>query len=76
MPILGSTDSAAFGNTVAVTQNSATVTKNTNDTIAGGDIIVLDSVQYFVNSVDGNTCLLYTSPSPRDVEESRMPSSA
>ena len=29
--------------------------------------------------VDPNTkepCLLYTSPSPRDVEESRMPSSA
>ena len=25
---------------------------------------------------DGATCLLYTSPSPRDVEESRMPSSA
>ena len=24
----------------------------------------------------GNGCLLYTSPSPRDVEESRMPSSA
>ena len=24
----------------------------------------------------GNNCLLYTSPSPRDVEESRMPSSA
>ena len=23
-----------------------------------------------------NSCLLYTSPSPRDVEESRMPSSA
>ena len=23
-----------------------------------------------------NDCLLYTSPSPRDVEESRMPSSA
>ena len=29
------------------------------------------------NSADGTqTCLLYTSPSPRDVEESRMPSSA
>ena len=27
-------------------------------------------------SMDFNTCLLYTSPSPRDVEESRMPSSA
>ena len=25
---------------------------------------------------DSSTCLLYTSPSPRDVEESRMPSSA
>ena len=33
-----------------------------------------------INLVDQNlivgTCLLYTSPSPRDVEESRMPSSA
>ena len=26
--------------------------------------------------VEFNICLLYTSPSPRDVEESRMPSSA
>ena len=25
---------------------------------------------------DGGTCLLYTSPSPRDTERSRMPSSA
>ena len=28
------------------------------------------------NGVRGGSCLLYTSPSPRDVEESRMPSSA
>ena len=28
-----------------------------------------------LSSLD-DTCLLYTSPSPRDVEESRMPSSA
>ena len=28
------------------------------------------------NVVVGKVCLLYTSPSPRDVEESRMPSSA
>ena len=28
------------------------------------------------NSGVDNICLLYTSPSPRDVEESRMPSSA
>ena len=26
--------------------------------------------------LDNMVCLLYTSPSPRDVEESRMPSSA
>ena len=26
--------------------------------------------------IHARTCLLYTSPSPRDVEESRMPSSA
>ena len=26
--------------------------------------------------IDRTSCLLYTSPSPRDVEESRMPSSA
>ena len=28
------------------------------------------------NNVEISICLLYTSPSPRDVEESRMPSSA
>ena len=28
------------------------------------------------DALKANTCLLYTSPSPRDVEESRMPSSA
>ena len=30
----------------------------------------------FRSSMTSKTCLLYTSPSPRDVEESRMPSSA
>ena len=29
-----------------------------------------------MGGVQPNLCLLYTSPSPRDVEESRMPSSA
>ena len=29
-----------------------------------------------VTVIDNGSCLLYTSPSPRDVEESRMPSSA
>ena len=30
----------------------------------------------FAMEADVSICLLYTSPSPRDVEESRMPSSA
>ena len=32
--------------------------------------------QFFTSSENDYSCLLYTSPSPRDVEESRMPSSA
>ena len=39
----------------------------------------VDLLRYFcgdVYSVRAISCLLYTSPSPRDVEESRMPSSA
>ena len=38
-----------------------------------------DDVEYVINTLfnkEYGDCLLYTSPSPRDVEESRMPSSA
>ena len=38
--------------------------------LAGGHVLLEGSPGL------GKTCLLYTSPSPRDVEESRMPSSA
>ena len=43
----------------------------------GGAAGVIGLAQ-FVNSAkgDGNACLLYTSPSPRDYAASRMPSSA
>ena len=40
---------------------------------AWGPPFINDMASYFINV---NSCLLYTSPSPRDVEESRMPSSA
>ena len=45
------------------------------------DLIEADEVSktqlnYMLEFIQGNGCLLYTSPSPRDVEESRMPSSA
>ena len=35
-----------------------------------------DVLQVFADRIQQGICLLYTSPSPRDVEESRMPSSA
>ena len=41
----------------------------TSQDLSPNQIRVRDGDSYY-------TCLLYTSPSPRDVEESRMPSSA
>ena len=38
--------------------------------------LAIDSSDRIVFVGSSNSCLLYTSPSPRDVEESRMPSSA
>ena len=42
-------------------------------------LVVLENVKNIVHNDDGETfrtCLLYTSPSPRDRQKSRMPSSA
>ena len=43
-------------------------------------VVVLKSGEKLITILqevyEGEGCLLYTSPSPRDVEESRMPSSA
>ena len=36
----------------------------------------IEKLQNLKKEIGLNTCLLYTSPSPRDVEETRMPSSA
>ena len=43
---------------------------------AGADIVGGKELATKVSSEQKLDCLLYTSPSPRDVEESRMPSSA
>ena len=41
------------------------------------DLVIRETVlPKVVKELDSKDCLLYTSPSPRDVEESRMPSSA
>ena len=45
----------------------------------GGSNAINHMFQSGINGVDFiicNTCLLYTSPSPRDLSKSRMPSSA
>ena len=39
-------------------------------------ILKIPLEEYDFTLISINNCLLYTSPSPRDVEESRMPSSA
>ena len=37
---------------------------------------ILALIGFVMYRQSGHTCLLYTSPSPRDAHESRMPSSA
>ena len=49
--------------------NAATIVLNPNQETS----MDVDSV---FETYDSNTCLLYTSPSPRDPKTSRMPSSA
>ena len=44
-----------------------------------GDYLIINEEGKLIGlplNPEATTCLLYTSPSPRDVEESRMPSSA
>ena len=43
---------------------------------AGIKTLVIDHKEYQSRDLFDNDCLLYTSPSPRDRQKSRMPSSA
>ena len=55
------------------------VPKNIRQYIAKKGSICVDGVSLTINSVEDSefsVCLLYTSPSPRDEQSSRMPSSA
>ena len=47
-----------------------------NNTRAGGTCINHSAMHFFNNELPFGGCLLYTSPSPRDLSTSRMPSSA
>ena len=55
----------------------ATWLKKVGDKVAEGDILAeIETDKATMEFESFYDCLLYTSPSPRDVEESRMPSSA
>ena len=48
-----------------------------NEATSGNGVQIPGHMVQIVQGISTTyTCLLYTSPSPRDVEESRMPSSA
>ena len=53
-----------------------TNTSNKYHVLVCGDCDVADIYQHMEYSIPVGTCLLYTSPSPRDATLSRMPSSA
>ena len=62
----------------SIGSRSATLTDGTT---TSGSFTSSDVLSDELRAIDGNItdvigCLLYTSPSPRDVEEPRMPSSA
>ncbi len=58
MPILGSIDSVAFANDVAVVLNSNEVTRNAADAIDAGDILVINNKSFYVKAVDGTKITL------------------
>ena len=47
---------------------------NIGDTVSAGDILA--EIETDKATMEVEACLLYTSPSPRDLSTSRMPSSA
>ena len=62
---------------VGTTGESPTLTHEEHDRVV--EVVVAQAAARFRRycwSLHQQSCLLYTSPSPRDVEESRMPSSA
>ena len=44
--------------------------------IGDDDLLMPFAIENLYKLIEAHTCLLYTSPSPRDAHESRMPSSA
>ena len=54
--------------------NGAIIRKKTS--LKSGDTVQIGQTIFTIECVESESCLLYTSPSPRDRTRSRMPSSA
>ena len=64
----------SYGGVLQVVRTDNSNLNNANAGTSGTATTKIESYEDFINN--HQTCLLYTSPSPRDVEEYRMPSSA
>ena len=72
-------DSGDFSPLFQQSIESMDVYRKSNDNVTGQPIyfaLVDDSIEFTPTPNTPNTCLLYTSPSPRDRTRARMPSSA
>mgnify|MGYP001456358724 FL=1 len=57
MSLIGTTDAAAFSNSVGVVNGDATVTKNAADTVVGGDVLQISGVNYIVKTITSTTSI-------------------
>ena len=57
MSLIGTTDAAAFSQSIGVTNGDATVTKNAADTVVGGDVLSISGVNYIVKTVTSGTSI-------------------
>ena len=72
-------DEFNFGSLVVTTDGDAFITEDSSTVFAGNstaDLLAINSAGSITNTGESTLCLLYTSPSPRDRQKSRMPSSA
>ena len=57
MSLIGTTDAAAFSQSIGVVNGDATVTKNAADTVVGGDVLEISGVNYIVKTVTSTTSI-------------------
>ena len=73
-------DKTSFGFKEVDSDKKASLVGNVFDTVSENYDLMNDLMSFGIHrlwkKVTIETCLLYTSPSPRDAHESRMPSSA